>query len=57
MKFGPGGMGLKILGQRLDLLNEKFNTKVNNITFSDLYDNNNPLGTKVVINLMLNRPE
>jgi hypothetical protein len=49
--------GLKIISQRLHLLNEMYHTKQHNITFIDLHDNGTPIGTKIVINLMPRRSQ
>ena len=51
--YEHNGKGLKIINQRLTLLNEKYHTDLNKIIFFDLYDGKIPLGTKVVVNLLL----
>jgi len=48
------GLGLKIISQRLDLLNEKYKTTINNIMFIDLKNNDMPAGTRIEITLRVN---
>jgi ligand-binding sensor domain-containing protein len=51
------GVGLKILTQRLKLLNEMNHTNVHSITFTDLFDDGVPAGTKVNVSLLLKRSQ
>ena len=45
--------GLNIIKQRLELLNEKNHINVNKIEIIDLYNDDLPTGTKVIIQLMI----
>lgn len=47
------GMGMKIIQERLTLLNEKNQTGLHQLKIADLFDNGVPIGTKVEIQLML----
>jgi ligand-binding sensor domain-containing protein len=47
--------GLQIIEHRLNLLNELNHTKIHKITFIDLHDESIPLGTRVVLSLLLKR--
>jgi sensor histidine kinase YesM len=51
------GVGLKILSQRLKLLNEMNHTNVHEITFIDLYNEGVPAGTQVNVRLLLKRSQ
>jgi len=51
------GMGLSIIRRRLDLLNDKYHTKVHELIYTDLFENGNPSGTKVVMNLLVTTKE
>jgi len=52
---GHNGKGLKIINQRLNLLNARYHTDKHKITIYDLFDKDTPNGTQVVINLMVKR--
>lgn len=45
--------GLNIIKQRLELLNEKNHTNIHKIEIIDLYNNDLPTGTKVIIQLLI----
>jgi sensor histidine kinase YesM len=51
------GVGLKILAQRLKLLNEMNHTNVHEITFIDLYNEGVAAGTQVNVRLLLKRSQ
>ncbi len=53
--YGYKGKGLKIISQRLDLLNKMYHTNLNGINFYDIHDNGMIRGTKVVMILLLKR--
>ena len=52
---GHNGKGLKIINQRLNLLNAMYHTDKHKITIYDLFDKDTPSGTQVVINLLVKR--
>lgn len=45
-------MGTEVTGERIALINEKYQSKAN-VTITDLYNNNQPAGTQVTIKLPL----
>ncbi|MEO7523445.1 MAG: hypothetical protein ABIT58_05085, partial [Ferruginibacter sp.] len=45
-------MGTAVTGERIALINEKYQSKAN-VTITDLYNNNQPAGTQVIIKLPL----
>ncbi len=47
------GMGMKIIQERLTLLNEKNHTDLHQLQITDLFENGAPIGTRVEIQLML----
>ena len=48
-----GNKGLEIIRQRLNLLNSKYNNDFHHLEFVDLFANELPAGTRVVLQLML----
>ena len=50
-------VGTDIILQRLELLNQKYHTEVHKIETIDLYDDENPIGTKVIIKLLTKRSD
>jgi len=49
------GLGMKILQERLTLLNEKKRTDIHHIKIIDLFNNGSPSGTKAEVHLMLEK--
>lgn len=49
------GRGLKIIRQRLDLLNSLYHTDQNTISIIDLFEDGTPAGTKIILNLVIRR--
>lgn len=47
------GKGMKIISERLTLLNEKNHTDLHQLQITDLFENTTPIGTRVIIQLML----
>jgi len=50
---GHKSLGLNVIKQRLDLLNEKTNTLTHRLEVTDLYDQGRPSGTRVVLYISL----
>jgi len=55
-KSEHNGMSIKIIQQRLSLLNIKNSTNLHQIQFFDLHESGSPSGTRVEIRLMLTKP-
>ncbi len=48
-------IGLSIIKQRFDLLNKKTDTNIHKMSIVDLYNNESPIGTRVIIKLLIKR--